>query len=65
MYLDDEMWLMDQAEKFLKEQSKIIRDKQRNHECLEQLLSIIDNQRTLIEELSEANEFARKLAKND
>jgi hypothetical protein len=65
MYLDDEMWLMDQVEEFLKEQSKIIRDRQRKHECLEQLLSIIDNQRVLIEELSEANEFARKLAQND
>ena len=44
---------------------KIIRQRQIKHDRIEALVNIITNQRTLIEELAEANEMYRKMVKDD
>ena len=64
-YDEGEVWLFDQVEEYLKEQRKIIRERQIKHDRIEALVNIITNQRTLIEELAEANEMYRKMVKND
>jgi len=62
---EGEVWLFDQVEEYLKEQRKIIRERQIKHNRIEALVNIITNQRTLIEELAEANEMYRKMVKDD
>lgn len=64
-YDEGEVWLFDQVEEYLKEQRKIIRERQNKHDRIEALVNIITNQRTLIEELAEANEMYRKMVKDD
>jgi len=64
-YDEGEVWLFDQVEEYLKEQRKIIRERQNKHNRIEALVNIITNQRTLIEELAEANEMYRKMVKDD
>jgi hypothetical protein len=64
-YDEGEIWLFDQVEEYLKEQRKIIRERQNKHNRIEALVNIITNQRTLIEELAEANEMYRKMVKDD
>jgi hypothetical protein len=64
-YDEGEVWLFDQVEEYLKEQRKIIRQRQIKHDRIEALVNIITNQRTLIEELAEANEMYRKMVKDD
>lgn len=64
-YDEGEVWLFDQVEEYLKEQRKIIRERQIKHDRIEALVNIITNQRTLIEELAEANEMYRKMVKDD
>ena len=64
-YDEGEIWLFDQVEEYLKEQRKIILERQIKHDRIEALVNIITNQRTLIEELAEANEMYRKMVKDD